>query len=99
MLIFAAIALAQAVHLFNMTAFASYGIDRVDPSINTPLIGTVSNAPSSLLDHFPSLSEGSTDTHEWGDSIQSDPADHHRIYFQHQKVRNCKVTVTRRVLE
>ena len=82
-MIFAALALAQAVTLFNLTAFANYGIDRVDPSIITPLIGTlVSDAQSTLLDHFPSFSDGSNDMKEWGDSIQSNPDDHHRIYFQ-----------------
>ena len=82
MLIFAALALAQAVTMSHMPAFANLGIDRVDSNITTHPTGHAPTAQSSLLDHFEALSDASSDLQEWGDSIHADPNELHRIYFE-----------------
>ena len=83
MLTFTVIALVQAVATFNATAFAPFGIDRVEPNI--PTISTATSPlsrPNTLLNFFSPPSDVLSETREWGDSIHSDLNDLHRIYFQ-----------------
>ena len=83
MLTFAAMALAQAVALNNATAFANFGIDRVETNHTTTPAAHASPArTNNLLDYFPLPPDESPETAKWGDSINSDPSDFHRINFQ-----------------
>ena len=81
MLVFNSLALAQAVALFSSTAFANFGVDRVDPNIPDPVPAVHATVPqsSTLLDYFEMPSDSSLDMKAWGDSINEDPKDLHRI--------------------
>jgi hypothetical protein len=83
MLTFPTMALAQAVALYNATAFATFGIDRGETNHNNITAVYVPFAQSNtLLDYFTLPSDESLETAEWGDSIHTDPQNCHRIYFQ-----------------
>ena len=69
--------------MHSATAFAHFGIDRVETNNNnTPAAPVPIARPNSLLNYFPLPSTDSSDTAEWGDSIHTDPQTSHRIYFQ-----------------
>ena len=84
MLVFHSLALAQAVAIFSSSAFVNFGVDRVDPNQrnHVPASQAAILNQSSLLDYFDLPFDLFPDTQAWGDSINEDPQDLHRIYFQ-----------------
>ena len=86
MLVFNSLALAQEVAIFStsLCLLANFGVDRVDSNQqnSVPAVYATVPKPSTLLDYFELPSDLSPDMKAWGDSINEDPKDLHRIYFQ-----------------
>ena len=82
MLTFCASVLAQVLHLSRSSYQGlPYG---TSPEVSSNVPSVVQCPITTLLDYFPAPSEAATlfDDISWGDSITSDPADFHRVYFQ-----------------